>query len=160
MRVYTKLVILVVVFVALLGTVWTIQQKNKRGEREIVAAQKAAFFPGVEADKVFRIEVNSLQDGSLLLRKQAGVWEVSKGRDIIAELMSQAEDEEKPESGEDEAITENAEEDEEAPPEETEAPEAEKKPEEPADPSKDPGPIGENSSKPTPTRLKRWSTRL
>lgn len=150
MKGYVKIIILVLVFAALLGAVWAIQQSSKRGQREIVAAQKAQFFPGLEAGQVFRIEVNSLQDGSLLLRKQAGTWEVTKGRDIIGELMSQTEDETEPEE---EPAVEESEEGEESPPEELEVQEEEQteesseteeaEQEKPLDPKKDTGPAGD-----------------
>ena len=146
MRAYVKIIILVAVFVVLLLAVLGLHKAQTNVRRETRLAQTTSMFPGLEANQVLRLAVNSLQNQSLLLRKQAGVWEVTEGKDILGEIMARSQEtEETPPAEEppvstqtDEAVEEFTEE---AEPE-SQAPAAEE-PAPPQNPRDDPGPAGD-----------------
>jgi len=74
--------------------VWKLQSKKTEENRDIRSQEIALMFPDLKVDDIFRIEISSLQSSSLLFRKEAGVWEVSKGKDLISQLMANADDQE------------------------------------------------------------------
>ncbi len=129
-----------------------INTKKATEQRDVRISQTNPMFPDVESGDIFRIEINSLQGESLLFRKNAGVWEVSIGRDIIGELMRESEQNQEEES---ETVDETAstEDDDTGDAEETEDAEdsGDKEPEsdetvdepEPVDPISDTGPSGD-----------------
>jgi len=92
MRGYTKLLILVVVFAVLLVAVLMVQRSTTSQTRQVRLAQTAPMFPGLKEENIFRFEVNTLQNDSLLFRKQAGVWEVAMGKDVMSEIMQRSEE--------------------------------------------------------------------
>lgn len=94
MKINTSLIVLIVIFAVLLVVVFAHQRKTQTIIDEQTQEQNTPFFPGLTADQVFRIEINSLQDGSLLFRREAGVWEVATGKDVLSQLMSQQPEEE------------------------------------------------------------------
>jgi hypothetical protein len=81
------------VLLLLLGGLFLLLKARQAPQQELSSAQQAPFFPGLTADQVYRIDIASLSDTSLLLRKEAGMWEVATGRDVMAQLMSQSREE-------------------------------------------------------------------
>jgi hypothetical protein len=102
MRGYIKILILVVIFAILLVVVLSLQKRHTTQLQQPRLAQTTPMFQGLQADQIFRLEVNSLQNQSLLFRKEAGVWQVAEGKDVFAELMAQQESEPTPEMQEEE----------------------------------------------------------
>jgi len=150
MRGYVKILILVVIFAILLVVVLSLQKRQTTQQQQPRLAQTTPMFEGLEADQVFRMEVNSLQNQSLIFRKEAGVWQVAQGKDVFAELMQQSQEAEQEQPVEEVTEPADAEESEgmtEDPAEETEIPEIiEEEPEEatpPENPRDDPGPAGD-----------------
>ena len=91
----TKLIVLGVILVVLLGALWFSQRARHKELTKVTRQQIAAFFPDLDGSRVFRIEISTLpQEGrqSLLLRKQAGVWEVALGRDVLGEIIKKGEE--------------------------------------------------------------------
>ncbi len=86
----TKLIILLVILVLLVGALWYTQELQKKSRAIPRITQTSAMFPDLEENGIFRMEVTSLQT-PLLYRKNAGVWEVSTGRDVMGELMRNSE---------------------------------------------------------------------
>lgn len=84
----SKIIILVVIFAVLLIAILGLQKKQKAEQAEIRQEQNTPFFPGLTSDQVYRLEINSLQGESLLLRKEAGQWEIARGKDIFGEMMA------------------------------------------------------------------------
>ncbi len=148
MKGYVKIVVLIIIFAILLVAVLSISRKRTTIEREPRLSQTMAMFPDLEIDRVFRISINSLQNESLLLRKQAGVWQVAPGKDVLGEIMQQSETREETESEEaEEETTEESEPEAEEEPaeveEEVEETQEAEESEEPVDPRNDPGPSGD-----------------
>lgn len=150
MRGYIKILILIVIFAILLVVVLQLQRSQTTQRQQPRLAQTTPMFEGLEVDQIFRLEINSLQNDSLLLRKEAGVWQVAPGKDVFAELMQQSQETETEEPVEEEGEPAETEEDEsmaEEFVEETGIPEnVEEETEEtapPEDPRNDPGPTGD-----------------
>jgi hypothetical protein len=94
MKNITKLIILVIVLAVLLVALWAIQKKEKTTESTLTHRESAPFFQNLDSEKVLRIEITTLNQGqkeSLILRREAGVWEVAKGRDLMGALMENVE---------------------------------------------------------------------
>jgi hypothetical protein len=95
MKNITKLIILVLVLAILLAALWAIQSKRRTVDTTITRQVSAPFFSGLDSEKIFRIEITTLnaqQKESLILKKEAGVWQVAKGRDLMAGMMENTED--------------------------------------------------------------------
>jgi len=92
MQNYKKLVILLVILAVLLAVVLSLQKRQGKEVTETRMAQTAPMFPDLEPGNIMRIEISSLQNESLLLRKNSGVWEVAPGKDVMGGLIRQSED--------------------------------------------------------------------
>jgi hypothetical protein len=90
---FTKLTILVVILGVMLIVLWNLQKKDIDERRQQRAVMAALQFPDLNTDDVFRLEVSSLQNESLLFRKEAGEWEIAPGKNVMSELMSQSPEE-------------------------------------------------------------------
>lgn len=90
---FKNLIILVVILGVLLILVWNLQKKDIDERRQQRAVTIALLFPDVNIEDIFRLEVSSLQNESLLFRKEAGEWEIARGKNIMSELMSQSTEE-------------------------------------------------------------------
>lgn len=88
-----KLIILLIVLILGLLVVWKIKQQEVAVNRGLRSGEIALMFPDLDSDAIIRVEISSLQNESQLFRKEAGVWEVSKGKDLMSQLMSHSNDE-------------------------------------------------------------------
>ncbi len=85
------LLVLVLIFGILLGAVLFIQYKSNSQRRTTRIGETTPIFKDLSADQIVRIEIDSVQKESLILRKNAGVWEVAKGKDVLGDLLSKQE---------------------------------------------------------------------
>ncbi|MCX6645817.1 MAG: DUF4340 domain-containing protein [bacterium] len=83
-----KLLLLLVILAIGVLAVWKLQSSKTEVNRNIRSQEIALMFPDLKVDDVFRIEISSLQNDSLLFRKEAGVWEISKGKDVFSQMMA------------------------------------------------------------------------
>jgi hypothetical protein len=84
----TKIIVLIIVFVVLLLAILGLRKKETSVQDELRGEMTQPLFPNLTADQIYRVEINSLQNESLLFKKEAGSWEVSLGKDIMSELMA------------------------------------------------------------------------
>jgi hypothetical protein len=104
----TKLTILVVILAILIGALLLIQRHNKGIETGPGKQASAPFFPDLSADKVYRISIAMLDTQgkqSLLLRKNAGVWEVANGINALAQMMRKNNEGQQSTAGQESALT-------------------------------------------------------
>jgi len=87
-RILVRISALLLLLIFLVLLVVFIYQKDIQKRRTTRIGETTPIFEGLSADQIARIEIDSVQKESLILRKNAGVWEVAKGKDVLGELMS------------------------------------------------------------------------